>query len=417
VRFPAREDYESGVTDEAWAEGLRAELADSVRVHLRSDVPVGAALSAGIDSSSVVALTAGMSADPVRTFTLRFEEAAFDELRNQRGLDDFPQFRLIGHRSVCRSSDLARVPQAIWHAEDMLGIGPVLGLMLVAEAASAHVKVIMTGEGSDELFGGYSWYPTMRVLAPVLALPHALRALPNRIGAIRRRWPGAAHLLNGAATMGFERYSNSISHMPSQSGASRVLAPDVLALLARDGPIDDAPPLPDAFAQWHPFAQLQYFDLKHRMVDSVVQGLDRSTMAHSVEARVPFLDHHVVEYAARIPPRVKMKRLNEKYVLRRAMAGTLPAEIAWRRKHAFSVPIGMWLRGEMPPAIEALIAEPALADAGYFHPARVRALREHHRQGTEDVGQLLATVLGMQAWDAIFHRPASGRIEAPCATS
>jgi asparagine synthetase B (glutamine-hydrolysing) len=159
----------------------------------------------------------------VRTFTLRFEEAAFDELRNQRGLDDFPQFRLIGHRSVCRSSDLARVPQAIWHAEDMLGIGPVLGLMLWPRPRRRHVKVIMTGEGSDELFGGYSWYPTMRVLAPVLALPQCAARTADRIGAIRRRWPGAAHLLNGAATMGFERYFEQHFAHAEPIRASRVL--------------------------------------------------------------------------------------------------------------------------------------------------------------------------------------------------
>jgi asparagine synthase (glutamine-hydrolysing) len=415
VRFPARGSYDRRVSASEWAEGLREALEDSVRLHLRSDVPVGAALSAGIDSSTVVALMSRLRAEPVHTFTLRFEDADFDELRTQRGLDDFPQYRLVGHRPVCRRSDLDRFLRAVWHGEDLIGVGPMLGLMIIAEQASASFKVLLTGEGSDELLGGYTWYPTQRALAPLFALPRALRAWPARIPAIRRRWPGAAGLLAGDSAMSFARYTRSITHLPGEAGPQRALSEDVLAALDRDGPVDDAPPLPAEFAAWHPFAQLQYFDLKHRMVDAVVQGLDRATMAYSVEARVPFLDHHVVEYCARIPPWVKMRRLTEKHVLRRAMAGILPPEIAWRRKFAMNVPVPRWLQGELPPELESLLSDAALAEAGLFSPAKVRALRERHRRGDERVGPLAVTVLGMQAWHRLFRTPAAAGGAAPCA--
>jgi asparagine synthase (glutamine-hydrolysing) len=336
-------------------------------------------------------------------------------LRTQRGLDDFPQYRLVGHRTVCRSADLARLFRAVWHGEDLISVGPMLGLLIVAEQASAELKVLLTGEGSDELLGGYSWYPTQRALAPLFALPRALRAWPARIPAIRRRWPGGAALLACRATMDFDRYSRSITHLPGEAGPARLLSQAVLDALARDGDVDDAPPVPAEFAHWHPFAQLQYFDLKHRMVDAVVQGLDRATMAYSVEARVPFLDHHVVEYCARIPPRVKMRWLTEKHVLRRAMAGTLPPEIAWRRKYAMNVPVARWLARELPPELEVLLSDAALVEAGYFCPDKVRALRERHRRGDERVGQLVVTVLGMQAWHRLFRAPAATGSAAPCA--
>jgi asparagine synthase (glutamine-hydrolysing) len=417
VRFPARDEYDRRPSADAWAEGLHTALTESVRLHLRSDVPVGGALSGGIDSSTIVALMAQASATPVKTFTLRFADAEADELRAQRGLDDFPQYRLQGDRSFCSRDDLAWLPKAIWHGEDMLAVGPLLGLMIVASRASAHVKVMLTGEGSDEIFGGYSWYRTLHVLGPLLALPRPLRAWLHRVGAIRRRWPGAAYLLAGDAKFDFERYSRSITHMPSQAGPARVLAPDVLAELARDGPIDDAPSIPPEFATWHPFAQLQYYDLKQRMADGVVQGLDRATMAYSVEARVPFLDHHVVEYAARIPPWVKMQRLTEKAVLRRAMARTLPPEIARRPKYAMNVPIGLWLRDALPPPLEASWSDRALVEAGYFCPENVRTLRERHRNGAENLGQLLSTVLGMQIWDQVFRHSSIDPLAGRCATS
>ena len=175
--FPARDDYDRTVTEQEWADGLRNKLTDSVKLHLRSDVPLGAWLSAGIDSSSVTALMSRLVADPVQTFTLRFEDPEFDELRDQKGLDDYPEYGLAGHRIVCRHVDMERLPKLIWHAEDSL-LGAVgVGQLMVAQATAAHVKVVLTGEGSDEILGGYPWYPTMRLLDPIFLLPQSARRM------------------------------------------------------------------------------------------------------------------------------------------------------------------------------------------------------------------------------------------------
>ena len=295
VMFPARDGYDRRVTAQDWADGLRDKLTESVGLHLRSDVPLGAWLSAGIDSSAVTALMSRLVAPPVQTFTLRFEDPAFDELRDQKGLDDYPEYGLAGHRIVCRHADMQRLPKAIWHAEDTLLGGVEIGRLMVAQATAAHVKVVLTGEGSDEILGGYPWYPTMRLLDPAFLLPQPVRRMIAGIPLIDRRWPGAAATIAGPREMNFERFSRSITHLRGRSDGSEVLAPDIVTELARrgDGTADAAPP-PAGFETWHPFARMQYFDLKHRMGDGVVLGLDRASMAYSVEARVPFLDHELV---------------------------------------------------------------------------------------------------------------------------
>jgi asparagine synthase (glutamine-hydrolysing) len=412
--FPARDGYDHSVTDQDWADGLRDKLTESVRLHLRSDVPVGAWLSAGIDSSSVAALMSRLVPPPVQTFTLRFEDPAFDELRDQKGLDDYPEYGLAGHRIVCRHVDMQRLPKAIWHAEDTLLGGVEIGRLMVAQATAAHVKVVLTGEGSDEILGGYPWYPTMRLLDPLFLLPQAARRIIAGIPSIDRRWPGAATTIAGPREMNFERFSRSITHLRGRSDGSEVLAPHIGAELARrrDGLADAVPP-PAGFETWHPFARMQYFDLKHRMGDGVVLGLDRASMAYSVEARVPFLDHELVEYCARIPPRVKMKWLREKHVLRQAMESVLPPDIVARKKRGLQVPMDTWLRAPLPEFAAERISPSALRQSGYFDADKVAALLQLHRAGGENLGQILSVVLCVQIWHDLFRHSASGRQVPP----
>jgi asparagine synthase (glutamine-hydrolysing) len=154
---------------------------------------------------------------------------------------------------------------------------------------------------------------------------------------------------------------------------------------------------------------MQYLDIKNRLGDGVVQSLDRMSMAYSVEARVPFLDHKLVEFCARIPPRVKMKWLHEKHVLRRAMAGFLPPEIVNRKKWAFRLPTEEWLRNDLPPFAAELLCERALKETGYFNPVKVTAMLQRHRQRQGDFGHALAGVLSVQIWHDLFRRRALDR--------
>ena len=206
----------------------------------------------------------------------------------------------------------------------------------------------------------------------------------------------------GPRELNFERYSRSITHHRSQSAGQEIFSDHILDQLGKDGEVDDLTPPPAEFWSWHPFAQMQYFDIKHRMAEAVVLGLDRVSMAHSVEARVPFLDHELVEFCARIPPRIKMKWLREKHILRRAMESVLPPDIVNRKKVPMQVPTDQWLRGELPAFAVELLSAPALRDAGFFNPDHVNGLIQRHRSGRENKGQILAAVLGTQLWDDLF---------------
>jgi asparagine synthase (glutamine-hydrolysing) len=411
--FPMQDEYDLAASEAAWAERLRERLTESVRLHLRSDVPVGAWLSGGIDSSSVAALMSRALPGPIPSFTLRFDDPDFDELHERRALDDFPAYRLEGHRPVCRPADLEKLPSAIWHAEDLLAGGVVVGQLVVAASTAKRVKVVLTGEGADEVLGGYSWYPTLRVLDPLFRLPASIRRSLGRVPPIRRRWPGAAGLLRGSREMTFQRYLRSISHLPGAGHAETLFSPQIREASRAGTEEHEGPREPPGFRAWHPFAQLQYFDLKHRLPDAVVLGLDRASMAHSVEARVPFLDPAVVELCARIPPRVKMKWLREKDVLRRAMSALLPEEIVRRRKHPMRVPIEDWLRGSLPDFAAELVSESSLRDTGYFDPSAVADMLRRHRDGEPRLGHTLSAVIGAQLWDRIFRRQPTGSGVAP----
>jgi asparagine synthase (glutamine-hydrolysing) len=153
---------------------------------------------------------------------------------------------------------------------------------------------------------------------------------------------------------------------------------------------------PNGFARWDPFAQMQYFDIKYRLQDSIELHLDRGAMAYSLEARVPFLDHELVEFCARIPPRIKMKWLREKYILRRAMERILPREITRLRKRPLAVPLVEWLRGELPDFAAELLSERRVREAGYFNPAYVTRVRRQHAAGIPNKGSILAAILGVQ---------------------
>ena len=403
IRFPRRGEPEERRTATEWAEGLRDVLTESVRLHLRSDVPVGAWLSGGLDSSAVVALMARELGQPIRTFSLGFEPPEFDELHHQRTLDGYPEFRLSGERAFCGADALKHLPAAIWHLEHPSLNGIPVARMILSETAARGVKVVLTGEGADEVLGGYDWFRGQKLLGAVSCLPLPWRGIAS-LPPVRRRWPRAARLLSSSSPMALERYRTILSPRTDMSIAPLWSADLRARLASADG--DGLAPVwhPDDFDEWDPFSQLQHYELTVRLPDLVVFHVDRASMAHGLEARVPFLDHELVEFCARIPPRLKLRFLREKYILRRAMAGTLPSEIAWRRKRGLRAPAGYWLRAPLPAFADHLLDERTLRDAGYFDPAAVRTLVERHRAGAIAGGSELLGVLTVQLWDEMFRR-------------
>jgi asparagine synthase (glutamine-hydrolysing) len=398
--FPGQPPGGHEWTQEDYVEVFREKLKESVRLHMRSDVPVGAWLSPGIDSSSVICLMREFADRPVRSFVLGFEQPEFNEAGRQKTLDGFAGFDMPVTRLVFKNSDLSLFPAALEHVEEPSASGLEVPRLILARATAGSVKVVLTGEGADELLGGYDRYKKDAILSQLGRLPPFFR----RVGAaiLSSGWPEASEFLLKPADMDIRRYARMMGMPRPETFRFGFFQKDFEALLS--GSLQGEEPLPRGFEGWPRFLRQQYFDLTKRLPDRIVHQLDRSTMAYGVEARVPFLDHELVEFCARIPASLKMRGFEEKYILRRAMKGLLPEEIVRRRKHPFSSSVRQWLRSDLPDFAAELLSEDSLKRKGYFDPRFVRKALDLHRAGKLNNSLLLIAVLGVQLWDDIFLR-------------
>jgi len=406
LRFPTHDQYVHRDPRE-WSELLRAKLDECVRIHLRSDVPVGAWLSGGVDSSAIVSLMSRLSDRPVPTFSLAFDQPAYDEMRRQRTLRDFQGYNLINQQALGSSQSTALLPKAVWHCEDPVILGASIPRMLLSKLASGSVKVVLTGEGSDEVFGGYPWFRTEKLFQYADRVPQRLRRFAARIPAVKRRWPRACRILSGPDQMSLARYKHTVDS--ANEAFSLDLFSDTVKEGLRKEEAGPEPDLPDDFDRWHRFAQMQYLEMKTRLPDFITRDLDAASMAYSLETRVPFLDHELVEFCATIPPDLKMSGFTEKYILRQALRDDLPAEIRNRRKRGLTAPIEQWLN--LPEHTLGLLAEDRVRESGYFDPISVTRALEQYRSGRRELGKSLIRILGVQIWHDLFVR--DRRLSAP----
>jgi asparagine synthase (glutamine-hydrolysing) len=385
-----------------WIEAFRDKLEETVRIHLRSDVPVGAWLSPGIDSSTIVALMDREHDEPIHTTTLSFDQPGYDELRGQRTLLDDPVRNLTRHVATFRLADFDEYVRSIWFGEDPTATGIEVPRGVLGRETSSDVKVVLTGEGADEVLAGYPRFRLDRLTKPFALLPVELRrvallgnALPRRFRRLSRLWtaPHATRMVRYASTLGG----------PAPNVLEDMLSPQFKQTLRREERDWDLD-LPKGFDHWPALSQLQYYEIRVRLPAFVNHTLDRGTMAHSVEARVPFLDHELFELTARMPPRLKLRRLREKYILRGAVEDLLPAEIAGRRKRGMVSPIDQWLRKPLAEPMASLLGTSEIRRSGYFNADVVHRTLGEHRRGTWNRSTELMAVLAMQVWDALFIR-------------
>ncbi|MHB2166117.1 asparagine synthase (glutamine-hydrolyzing) [Alsobacter sp. R-9] len=361
-------------------------LTDATRIRLRADVPVGSYLSGGFDSSLVSALARNEVADRLRTFSVTFDDAEFDESPQQQAM-----VAALGtdHSAVhCRTSDIAAVfPDVVRHTErPILRTAPAPLYLLAREVHRAGYKVVLTGEGADEVFAGYDIFKEAKIRAFCARQPNSafrgalLRKLYPYLPAFRgqpQRYlesffgVGEAHLEGPLA-----------SHMPrfrSTSGAKDFFSADLRRRLADyDALADLRERLPADFVRWHPLNQAQYLETVHLLPNYILcsQG-DRMAMAHGVEGRFPFLDHRVVEFAAKLPTRLKLKVLREKHLLRQAARTLLPPEIGNRTKQPYRAPDSQSFVGEGAPAyVNDVLAPANVSSDGLFDPHAVRLLHQ-----------------------------------------
>ncbi|MBD3385240.1 asparagine synthase (glutamine-hydrolyzing) [candidate division KSB1 bacterium] len=374
------------------------KLAESVNIHTRSDVPVAAWLSAGVDSSAVVAYMLQHVPHPIDVYSLSYEEKSVDEFYKQRTLADFPDYAIRLNKVVCHDRDFNLFPQSVWHCEDPFTSAAEISRLILSRGTASKYKVVLTGEGADEVFAGYPWYRGEKLLRYFQFLPPPIRHLIADLPVVKNRFAGAAQVLKGPPKMGLERFSRLIGPPASRKWLPALLSAQLLDK-SRLWDTKEAKQIPDYHSS---LLSLQHLDINVRLCDAIVRHLDRMTMACSLEARVPFLDHELVELCCRIPISQRYRIGQEKMMLRKSLKGKIPEEIRLRRKYSMTTPFQKWLRNDLPDFARLMFSKTMIEKKGYFNFETVESMLKMHRQGGGDYARLLMAVLGIQVWDELF---------------
>ncbi len=397
------------------AEELRALLFDATAIRLRSDVPVGAYLSGGLDSSIITAAVKSLIPEALRTFSVTFENGEFDEREQQQQMVSALRTR---HQELrCTTTDIARdFPAVVEHTETpVLRTAPAPLFALSELVHNAGFKVVLTGEGADEVFAGYDLFKEAK-LRRFCARQPASRFRPLLY---RRLYPYLPQLQNQSQrslaaffNAGGQNLDDPLySHLPrfrTTAGIKLFLSGDLQQQIGDYDALEElCDSLPEAFVRWHPLSQAQYLETAHLLPAYILssQG-DRMSMAHSVEGRYPFLDHRLVEFAARIPPSVKLRALREKHILRRSVKHLLPATIAARPKQPYRAPDSPCFTGTHAPRyVDEILSRHSIESAGYFDAGAVEKLVNKCRRkpalGTRD-NMAFVGILSTQLWHRAF---------------
>ncbi|MGA2706441.1 MAG: asparagine synthase (glutamine-hydrolyzing) [Isosphaeraceae bacterium] len=394
--------------DEA-AEGLLEVLTEAVRLRLIADVPLGALLSGGVDSSVVVALMSRLSDRPVKTFSIGFDEKAFNEL---------PYARLVArrygtdhHELIVRARALDVLPTLVRHYGEPFADSSAVPSYHVAQLTRRHVTVALNGDGGDECFAGYERY-----LGSGLAERYQRIPRPVRVGMIeplaalipgtlprRNRLSQAKRFLQVAAQPLARRYLRWVTYFTPEQKQG-LYTPEFRARL---GEREAGAWLLRQFADvrregCNHLDALLATDVRSYLPYDLLVKMDIATMASSLEARSPFLDHQVMEFAARLPARYKLRGTTLKYLLKKVARKLLPAEILDRRKMGFGMPVGNWMRGELRPLLDDVLLSPRALARGYFRPEAVRQLVKENAQGPHDHSNQLWALLWLELWHQEF---------------
>jgi asparagine synthase (glutamine-hydrolysing) len=378
-------------------------LRDAVRVRLMSEVPLGAFLSGGIDSSAVVALMSEESSTPVKTFSIGFEEQDFSELHHARRVAEH-----VGadhHEFIVRPDALEVLPILVEHYGEPYADSSAIPTYYVARETRKHVTVALNGDGGDESFAGYERYAAMQLAERYRKLPAILResVIKQAVGLLsvsesrRSRVRDVQRFLQSASLPKMERYLRWVSVFDGEAKRN-LYSEDFQRQTAglRSGDVL-GPWLGNTNGSGLVDATL-LTDIMTYLPNDLLVKVDIATMAVSLEARSPFLDHHVIEFAASLPENLKLRGLTTKYLLKRVLKKLLPAENLDRRKMGFGVPVGHWFRGQLKPfLVETLLSEKALG-RGLFKPEAVKQMIELHTRAERDFTQQLWTLLMLELW-------------------
>lgn len=394
------------VSEADWIVSVRRRIERSVRMQMVSDVPIGAFLSGGIDSGAVLAFMARSSDQPVRTYSIGFEGGAaerfYNELDNARGLA-----RLFGtdhHEILVRPDVVGLLPRLLWHMDEPIADSAFVTTYLVAQFARRDVKVILSGVGGDELFGGYRRYMGEQYLRymnwmPDFALGAAARASAWLPTDRHSKWLNYARLarnfLESAQLPFTERYRSYVS----------VFSPLEAQNLQRADANERHDALGAAFEAVggeDTLARMFAADALTQLPDDLLLLTDKMTMATSLECRVPLLDHELVELAARIPAAIKVAGGEMKSLMKKSLADVLPREVLHRPKRGFGAPMGAWLKDELAQMLGGALSRQAIERRGWLHYAPVAQLIADHRANRIDGTDRLLALLNLEVWSRVY---------------
>jgi asparagine synthase (glutamine-hydrolysing) len=408
------------LSDADAAAELVERLREAVRLRLISDVPLGAFLSGGVDSSAVVALMAGLTSGPVKTFSIGFDEKEFDELPYARLVAQ--RYATDHHEFVVRPDAVEIFPQLVWHYNEPYADASAIPTYYLSRLARRHVTVALNGDAGDENFAGYRRYIPTKPAERFDRLPQAVR---HAIGRASKMVPASSR--SDSVLYRGRRWLRRVSDSPPGRYSRRMMVfdPDLKAdicdpsFLAAAGQPDSAHILLDAFERSDADAFLDAaldVDVRYYLTDCLLVKVDIATMAHALEGRSPMLDHEFMEFAASLPADMKLRGNETKYIFKRAVRDLVPHEIIDRPKKGFSVPLAAWFRNELREMSGDLLIGGRLSQRGYFKRGAVERLLQEHWRGAADWQDQLWGLLMFESWHRMFvdARP-SGAPLAPSA--
>ncbi len=381
-----------------YVETLREKIREAVKIRLISEVPLGAFLSGGVDSSTIVALMSEISPNPVKTFSIGFNEASFDELKYARVAAK--HFNTEHHEFVVTPDLAETVNELVWHFDEPFADPSALPTFMVSKMARDFVTVVLSGDGGDELFAGYTRYVTDRKRSGLEKLPAAFRK--NLLKPLSESLPHGAkgrNYLYNASLGAIERYVDSISHFNSL-GRTALYQKNFRARLNGDfgrgeqvfrqiaGSVDSQ----------NPVEKLLYLDSRTYLSADILTKVDRMSMATSLEARVPLLDHELIEFVGQIPADLKLKNLETKYIFRKAVRGIVPDEILDRPKKGFDMPVNEWINAGLRTEIREALSEKRTLERGYFEPKYIKTLLDEHEKKRRDHSYALWILYMLELW-------------------
>jgi asparagine synthase (glutamine-hydrolysing) len=386
-----------GRTEDQLAEELKARLEEAVRLHMVSDVPVGAFLSGGVDSSAVVANMARLSPQPVKTFSVGFVEDDYNELRHAARVAR--AFGTEHHELILEPDVLSVIEDLAWHLDEPFGDPSAIPTYMVSKMAAEHVKVVLSGDGGDELFAGYDRY---RVEARERRLERLAAPVRWPLAAMARWAPEGMKgrgFLRRMSLAGFDRYLDAATFFPRDEQRD-LLQPEAFARVSAGDPGQEmAAHVAGAGGHW--LSSLQHLDVKAYLPLDILTKVDRMSMAHSIEARVPLLDHKLLEFAATIPPELRLRQGTGKYIFKRALRGTLPDEIIDRPKQGFAIPLGRWFRGRLGEFVRDLLLSERARQRGVFNAGAIEKLLKRNETG-RNLDFQLWTLISFELWARRF---------------